>query len=256
MQRENFYKKIVSKFIKDRNARILVIGGDILDSTVFKQLRFKNVTISNLDKRIYAEKYLPYKWSFQNAELLSFNDEEFDYVLVHAALHHCYSPHKALTEMYRVAKYGVLGIESRDSFLMRLAVKLRMTYQYELPAVYFNKFKYGGVANTEIPNYIFRWTEREIEKTINCFAPYSLPKFFYFYDYGNPPIPSSSIFKRFISQVIGFIFKIVFPKQLNLFAFYIQKPNLRINTFPWLIYKNKKIKLNKKWLMKNWNVQY
>jgi len=256
MLRENFYKKEVTKFIKNRNQKILVIAGDTLDSNVFKNLGFKNVTISNLDERITAEKYLPYNWSFQNAESLSFKDEEFDYVVVHAALHHCYSPHKALTEMYRVAKYGVLAIESRDSFLMKLAVRFHMTYQYELPAVYFNELKYGGVANTEIPNYIFRWTEREIEKTINCYAPYSYTKYFYSYEYGNPPIPSSAFNKQFISKIIGYIFKVIFPKQLNLFAFYIKKPDLSLKTFPWLIYKNKKIQLNKKWLLKNWNVQY
>ena len=71
----------------------------------------------------------------------------------------------------RVCKYGVLAFESRDSLLMNLFERLNLTQTYEHAAVYHNDCKYGGINNTQIPNYIYRWTEREIEKTINTYSP-------------------------------------------------------------------------------------
>jgi ubiquinone/menaquinone biosynthesis C-methylase UbiE len=56
-----------------------------------------------------GDEFAPFSWSFQDAEQLSFEDEAFDYVFVHAGLHHCASPHRALLEMYRVARRGIMA---------------------------------------------------------------------------------------------------------------------------------------------------
>jgi ubiquinone/menaquinone biosynthesis C-methylase UbiE len=45
----------------------------------------------------------------QDAENLSYDDRAFDLVVVHAGLHPCYSPHRALLEMYRVARRCVVA---------------------------------------------------------------------------------------------------------------------------------------------------
>ena len=112
MSRIEFYKNNLKRSISDKEASILVIAGGKLDKQVFLDLGYKNVIISNIDSRMNANEYLPYTWSFQNVENLTYQDNFFDYTVVHAALHHCKSPHKALLEMYRVAKKGIISFET------------------------------------------------------------------------------------------------------------------------------------------------
>ncbi len=251
--RENFYLKNVDDLIKDKNSSVLVCGGGQLDKQVFERLGFSNVTISNLDERMEKDSYHPFKWSFQNAEQLSFNDKSFDFVVIHAAIHHASSPHRVLTEMYRVASKGVLAFESRDSFIMRILVKLNLTQKYEYLAVFYNDCKYGGMNNTEIPNFVYRWTEREIEKTIKAFSPYFKHSFTYKYGYDFPYSPElekkgkMKIVLLKLCKPFYSLFVRIFPKQQNLFAFYIKKPSINKNLFPWLEYVDKNIKFNKKW---------
>ncbi len=98
-ERRSFYEKIVQQRIQRKTASVLVCGGGDLDKNVFEKLGFQDVTISNLDTRIESDDYVPFKWKFENAEALSFPDNSFDYVVIHAAIHHASSPHKVLIEM-------------------------------------------------------------------------------------------------------------------------------------------------------------
>ena len=66
----------------------------------------------------------PVSWSFQDAERLEFDDGEFNMVLVHSGLHHAQSPHRALLEMYRVARTGIVCFEPIDNPVTRLGVRL------------------------------------------------------------------------------------------------------------------------------------
>jgi ubiquinone/menaquinone biosynthesis C-methylase UbiE len=165
-EREGFYEDVVRRRIPDRDASILICGGGESDAKTFAKLGYRNVTISNLDTRIDQGHYAPFEWKFENAEALSCSDGSFDYVVIHAAIHHASSPHRVVLEMYRVARKGMLAFEARDSALMHCLERFRVTPTYEHAAVYYNDCKYGGVNNTEIPNFVFRWTEREVEKTI------------------------------------------------------------------------------------------
>lgn len=258
-QRQKFYQETVSALIPDRDCKILVCGGGRLDREVFQELGFTNVTISNLDERYIAEEYLPFAWSFQNAENLTFADLEFDFIVIHAAIHHCPSPHRVLTEMYRVCKQGFIAFESRDSLVMRLLEKLSLTQTYEHAAVYYNDCKYGGVNNTEIPNYIYRWTEREIEKTINAYAPYGKHELIYKYGSDFPCTPSLERKGQLkyialkILQPAYNLFTTLFPKQQNLFAFYLKKQDLSSSIFPWLIIQDGQVKFNKEWGERKYN---
>jgi SAM-dependent methyltransferase len=240
--RGRFYLSVVSEMIEEETASILVCGGGILDKTVFLSAGFTNVTISNLDDRINGDKYLPYNYKYENAEHLSFENEAFDFVVTHAVIHHASSPHKVLTEMYRVAKKGVLAFEARDSFIIHILQKLNITPHYEHVAVYGNDCKYGGVNNTAIPNYIYRWTEREIEKTIKSFAPHVKHSFVFRYSTAFPCCPAlekkSKLKILFLNSMRPFfwIFTKCFPKQQNLFAFFIPKPLLPNMLHPWLKY--------------------
>ena len=138
---------------------------DFAVGAVYKHCRgrtitlLENVLVTNLDG----------SEAQQDAERLTFADKSFDVVIVHAGLHHCYSPHRALLEMYRVARKVVVAFESRDSLTMRTAVRLGLTLDYETDSL--TADGKGGVAETGIPNFVYRWTERDVIKTIASFDP-------------------------------------------------------------------------------------
>lgn len=254
-ERESFYEKVVKQRIISKTASILVCGGGALDKRVFTKLGFQNVTISNLDIRVGPGDYAPMHWKFENSEALSFPDNYFDYVVIHAAIHHASMPHKVLVEMYRVSKIGILAFESRDSILMRVLEKLQLTQVYEHAAVYYNDCKYGGLNNTDVPNFVYRWTEREIEKTIQAYAPYYKHKFRYAYGTAFPCTPELEAKGRFkviflsAGRPLYWLFSKVFKKQQNLFAFYVEKPTTFNNLFPWLVFDENKraVRFNKDW---------
>ena len=77
--------------------------------------------------------------------------------------------------------------------------------------------------NTEIPNYVYRWTEREIIKLMNSFRP-DLKHNIYF-DYAHQIKFSNS---KFLNLLFDIFFK-VFKKQRNLLSIYINKKNLKFN---------------------------
>ena len=258
--RHRFYSNIVNKRIPDKGSSILVCGGGMLDKETFLDLGYRNVTMSNLDTRDAAERFAPYKWDYQDAQSLSYDDNSFDYVVIHAAIHHAPMPHKVLLEMYRVSRLGLLAFEARDSVLMRIVTKLKLAQEYEHAAVFYNDCAYGGVNNTEIPNYVYRWTEREIEKTIQSYDP--VRKHTFLYDYGSaypctPELELKNSFKVIVLALmkpIYMIFSKIFFKQQNQFAFFISKVTQGNPLFPWL-YEDKEtsnIKFNKAWAEKKY----
>ena len=143
-------------------------------------------------------------------------------------LHHCHSPHRGLLELYRVARQGVLVFEPRDTALVRLGVRLNLGQKYEVAAVSHNGLSAGGVGNSQIPNYIYRWSEREVEKTILSYAPYGQPRFrFLCAACAVEPLAvaeESAVSARRPGRTAGVeaFFHLV-PKQANGFAFAVQK---------------------------------
>jgi hypothetical protein len=107
-------------------------------------------------------------------------DQSFDHVIGHAGLHHCSRPHEALHEMYRMARNIVLFVENQDSALMRLAGRVGVVGYYEHAAVRDGGGTSGGVDGTGVPNYVYRWTRREVQKVVKSFDPgLSTPVEFY-----------------------------------------------------------------------------
>ena len=83
-------------------------------------------------------------------------------------------------------------------------------------------FKRHGVDGTAIPNFIFRWTEREVEKTLKSFAPDFDHDVHYRY---HSNYPDGHGFGSAGRTVIGILkpaylaFTALFPKQQNLMVF-------------------------------------
>lgn len=255
--KEKFYKSTIAKLLLaskiDKNMRTLVICGDEFDKNVFLELGFSDVTISNLDQRVDPKFYHPYAWSLEDAENLSFRDNEFDLVVVHAGLHHCRSPHKALLEMYRVSKCVVLAFETRDNLLACVGTLFGFVAVHEVEAVVANDYKFGGVRNSEIPNFIYRFYEREINKTIQSYAPEFIHDMQFFYGL-NFPFERLQLNKNkilvscaYLSYPFIKILTTFFPKQGNLFAFAIFKPNIAKKRLPWIEQKGDSLSLNKEW---------
>src|ERR1051325_209641 len=181
-----FYGALLERLLRagriSKEMSVLVICGTGKDRSVFLDLGCTDVTISNLDPRLPVNECAPYSWSYQDAENLKFADGQFDFIVVNAGLHHCYSPHRALLEMYRVARHGILIIEARESLLMKLALRLGFAEEYEVCNVVTEGLEFGGVRNTLVPNYVYRWTEREVIKTIASYAPHAKHEIEFHYD--------------------------------------------------------------------------
>jgi SAM-dependent methyltransferase len=220
----HFYEVVIRKVGIPLDDSILVVCGSGDDGAILQSIGFRNVTISNLDDR--ANGVEPYKWAHQDAEQLTFTDASFDWVIVHSGLHHCGSPHKALIEMYRVCRKGLIAMEARDSLLMRLSVALGQTPQFENISIAING--YGGLRNGPLPNFIYRWTEREVRKTIETAAPHHEHdvRFFYRLDVPNYRLVMLSPVKRALGWTLAHAAKVVgflLPRQGNRFGFCIRK---------------------------------
>lgn len=251
--RADFYAKTVATCIPDRGSSILVVGAGEFDRDVFVRLDYRNVVLTNIDTSATVSQFSPFEWQYQNAERLGYADESFDVVVTHAALHHCRSPHRALLEMYRTARIGVLAIESREGWLMKLMGWLNLTQAYETTAVFYNEGKAAGVENTEIPNFIYRWTEREVEKTIRSFAPEADHHIRFFYGNDIPVTPGlergGGLKTAAIRLLAPFyrLFARIFPRQQNLFGFWIPKPEVPQQLQPWLLWEDGKARFNAAW---------
>lgn len=203
---------------------VLVVCGGPLDEAVATKVGFQNVIVTNLDNEMSN--------TFQDAENLTYENGSFDVVIVHAGLHHCHSPHRGLLEMYRVARKCVVVFEARDSMLMRMAIRAGLTEDFERSAISADGLR-GGVADTGIPNFVYRWTEREVEKTIASYDPAHVTDIRFFYDLRLPIqrlARSGAGMMRAVTTLVEPLSKAfakVLPRQCNEFAFAISKTGKR-----------------------------
>ena len=259
--RKAFVSKLLVDLIDDsvlsRDQSILCVCAGGSEHEVFSDAGFANVTISNLDERMTADSFKPFAWSFEDAQNLTFDDASFDVVFVADGLHHCSSPHRALTEMYRVARSTIVVVESRDNALMRLANKLDLSPEYELEAVIDHRFQYGGVDNKPIPNFIFRWTEREFEKTLNSYDPTGSRQYRYFYDLNLPyqtALFRKSRLKYWVIRLSSPVLHVglrLFKKQCNTFCMIATKPQ---RLWPWLAREDRHVVFDQAYARRHFKV--
>jgi SAM-dependent methyltransferase len=247
-------RSLLKKGVLSPEMRILILCGGQLDREVLKRCGFRNVLISNLDTRMEGNEFAPFLWSRQDAEQLTFADNEFDFCIVHSGLHHCYSPHRALLEMYRVARVGLLVFEPRDGILVRLGVRVNVGQEYEVAAVFGNDMRFGGVKNSEFPNYVYRWTPNEVRKVIKSCAPIGNHKFAFFYALRVPWSRLRLLRNRvYLAGVVAVlpvlkVLSLFLPAMCNNFGFLVLKPRIPDDLFPWLAVENGRVTLNREWV--------
>lgn len=103
------------------------------------------------------------KYKLENAESLSFQNSEFDYVFCKESYHHFPRPMLALYEMLRVASSGVLLIEPNDAYIMNRYSEI-LTRNLKNIVKYFLGKKISKHSFEESGNYLFSISRREIEK--------------------------------------------------------------------------------------------
>jgi len=237
----NFYTRLLSSALKGghlhRSDRILIIGGGEHDRRTMVELDIENVLITNLAHHAGQSEYAPYAWQREDAEALSFRDQHFDRVIEHAALHHLGSPHRGLLEMLRVAQNGIIAFEARDSALMRLAVRLGLTSDYELEPAFLSGGIGMGFRDTPIPNYVTRWTEAEVRKVVCGAYPAHEHGFTFFYGL-SVPVQRFRMARSPALRLAGLglhvlepLLRLLLGKQGNSFGFMVLK-NTRLQ--PWL----------------------
>ena len=234
MIRFEFYQNQILKFL-NKNKSILVLGASSDEANLFHKLHFKKITLSNIDLAQLkgAEKYNFRKIKIDFRNLYKIKNNSYDFVVVHASIHHTSKPHNILLFMYRIAKLGVLIVESNDSFIMRLAVKLKFSEDFEKSALNYKTYV-GGVDGSHIPNYVYRWTEREIKKLFYSYQPDKKINIIFNYQNNIYNENLSDNFLKKIIIVISYVFLktifILFPKQQNLMSIYIDKKNYKKRT--------------------------
>ncbi|HVB56413.1 MAG TPA: methyltransferase domain-containing protein [Candidatus Acidoferrales bacterium] len=155
--------------------RVLIVGGSAEDEEVLREAGFRHIVNSNLPSdmgRMAAGEPSPgAEHRALDAEEMDLPSDSFDLVFAHAVLHHCSSPHRALCEMLRVSRRYVLFQEPNDSLAMSLLVRMRFSFPYELPAVVGHDYRSGGVHDSQIPNFIYRWDRAEVSQTVSSYIP-------------------------------------------------------------------------------------
>jgi SAM-dependent methyltransferase len=221
--RPGFTKSVIESLLEQElvrtHDRILCTCAAGIEGELFRLLGFDSITLTNryLDEDVIQTTLglNDIEWVQADAQQLPFDDDSFDVAFVADGLHHCRSPHRAVTEMARVARRGVIVVETRDSLVMRLAVRARMSSDYEVSNRLLETRTSGGADFGPVPNFVYRWKEADFEKSVRCFQPEFNFDFRYFHGISVPP--GNGISHRVI-RTLGAAIGRAAPRQGNLFA--------------------------------------
>jgi ubiquinone/menaquinone biosynthesis C-methylase UbiE len=151
-----------------KNKKWLTVGDAYgHDANYIASAGIKDVVASDLSSdflKISYEEGIINRYSSQNAEKLSYNDSEFDYILCKESYHHFPRPYAALYEMIRVAKNAIVIIEPQDPIskmpaLLGMVNILSAINPKFIEKIWKNRFSYEKVGN-----YVYKVSEREFEK--------------------------------------------------------------------------------------------
>ena len=150
-----------------------MIGGSRQDVELLICAGFNDITLSNFQSQLEEDAHTNLSAKVKllacDAEQVDLPDGSFDCVFAHEVLHHCRSPHRALCEMLRVARKHVVVLEPNDSFSMRVLTWAGFSFPYEIFSVVYHGYERGGVRDSCIPNFIYRWSANELRKTVSSY---------------------------------------------------------------------------------------
>ncbi|CAG5069730.1 hypothetical protein DYBT9623_02467 [Dyadobacter sp. CECT 9623] len=107
------------------------------------------------------------KFSVENVEKLTFDDNSFDYVFCKEAYHHFPRPYLGVYEMLRVAREGVILVEPHDPISkMPFLLALRNIFD-RFDTTLLQKYWKNRYSFEEVGNYVFKLSEREMDKLAN-----------------------------------------------------------------------------------------
>ena len=230
-------EKVIGRWVAysriDVEGTVLIVGGGSEDARILRSFGFHRITLSNLrdfttDELAQLERE-GLSTVTADVEEMDIPDSSYDLVFTHAVVHHCRSPHKALLEMLRVSRKYVVIMEPNESLLMRAIVKLRFSFPYELTAVISNEFESGGVRNSCVPNYIYRWNARDMYQAAASYLPecgFDL----YVRQYWDFNIDGEELARRSETR-IGSLTKIIGP---DFFLAALRGFQAVVNRLPWL----------------------
>jgi SAM-dependent methyltransferase len=157
----------------DTHEKLLVVGGSWQDAELLLGAGFKDITLSTFRSELEEDELMNLNVTVKrltlDAEQIELADGSFDCVFAHEVLHHCRSPHKALCEMLRVARKHVVLLEPNDSISMRVLTWAGFSFPYEIFSVAYHGYEAGGVRDSCVPNFIYRWTANEVRKTVSSY---------------------------------------------------------------------------------------
>lgn len=230
-----FYSGFLRSLLNDgainRDDSVLVLCAGPLDAKVIGDLAFTDVTLSNLsDGSADGNEFV---WSRIDAEAIDLPGDHVDVVMVHAGLHHCASPHTGLAEMYRVARKAVVLIEPNDSLVTKAGARLGFGQTYEHAAIAANDYVAGGLRDGPIPNFVWRWSPRELRKAVASLDPAYEPDVRCDFGAAMHDQDSHTWIKRLVLRAVVPVLRLA-PAQGNKIGAYIAKPGPDSKTMPWI----------------------
>lgn len=120
---------------------------------------------------------------------LPFPDNSFDIISVHDGLHHLNNPKKAVKEMARVAKKGIIIIEPAKALITELSILLGVSLRYESA------------------DFVYRFKENEIRQWLKEFGIKEIITKRYIMYYPHKP---GRLFRIFDNRILFYIVKEIF----------------------------------------------
>ena len=163
---ERMYRTL-SPFIRNKSRKWLTVGDGVGTDANWLQDQGLPVVASDISDVVLTrakERGFVKEFSKENAEHLSYSDGAFDYIFCKEAYHHFPRPYIALYEMIRVSSKAVVLIEPEDiGIQMPLIVFLKNILDRFSP-IWINKIWKNRFSFEEVGNYVYKISEREMEK--------------------------------------------------------------------------------------------
>ncbi|WP_149240110.1 class I SAM-dependent methyltransferase [Dyadobacter sp. 32] len=161
--------KLVDPLVTERKSWLTVGDGYGFDANFFyrKGLDVTATDISDTFLPLSQQHGLFEKYSVENAERMTFADNSFDYIFCKEAYHHFPRPYMAVYEMIRVAREGVVLVEPHDPISkMPFLLALRNIFDRR-DTTLLQKYWKNRYSFEEVGNYVFKLSEREMDKLAN-----------------------------------------------------------------------------------------